>query len=284
MKTANSKAFSLLELLVIIAIMVLLMSIVAPTLAKIQQQARQTACGTNLHGLSQAMQLYGQNGQGLFPAICSMSENGSMYLFNPANRTAAPSTTGIPSPTVDLWAIVRRAYTVPKQFLCPATKDEGDPAQDPLAYYDFQELTNLSYGYQYQHDPDVGILGPDSDPMSPLMADGNPYIKGGISPTDFADDRMSRFRGNSRNHPNTAGQNVLYVSGHVVFERGPDIGLSGNVATGLTISRGRDHCYTMHSSTPGAQVDYGIAAPTWTQPTSSGYCDLGSKSDACLVP
>ena len=173
---------------------------------------------------------------------------------------------------------------MPKQFVCPSTRDLPDPMADSTAYYDFPALGNLSYGYQYQHDPNREVLGTSTEPGFPLMADGNPYIKGGVSPASLPYDRTGPGRGNSVNHATREGQNVLFVDGHVSFEEGPDVGLSGRVNAGLTISRGRDNCYTTHASTLNAPVDYGFAAPVWTSPSTAGSCDLGGKSDACLVP
>jgi prepilin-type processing-associated H-X9-DG protein len=281
----NHKGFTILELLVLLAIIALVMTILMPSLSQTHERAKRTACAANLHGIVQALYLYAQNPPYLFPAVFkSYTASNNLHLFYPMDRTSSPSTTAVPSPTVDLWTLARRGLTVPKQFVCPSTRDVPDPMADPTAYYDFAVISNLSYGYQYQHDPNREALGTSTEPTFPLMADGNPYIKGGLPPSSFASDRIGRGRGNSLNHTNREGQNVLFVDGHVSFEEGPDVGLSGRVSSGLTISRGRDHCYTMHAPTFSATVDYGMAAPTWTSPYAAGSCDLGGKSDACLVP
>lgn len=283
-------AYTLLELLVVVAILALLLSIIMPSLSQTHERAKRTVCATNLHGIAAAMYIYAQSAPYTFPAAADVyqpnqgTQSSNMRLFYPQDRTTAPSSTGIPSPTVDLWTLVRRSYTAPRQFNCPSTIDTPDPAQDSMAYYDFLATAHLSYGYQYQHDPNRPILGITSGPTFPLVADGNPYVKGGIPGSTFAVDRISQFRGNSVNHPSREGQNVLFVGGHVDWEYGPDVGISGRFVTGLTISRGRDHCYTTHSNAANASVDYGSAAPAWSGPSSTGSCDLGSKSDACLVP
>lgn len=280
-------AYTLLELLVVVAILALLMSIIMPSLSQSHERAKRTVCAANLHGLAAAMHIYAQTPPYCFPSVAEVYMNDSgpnMRLFYPSDRTTAPATTGIPSPTVDLWTLARRSLAMPRQFTCPSTVDVPDPAQDCTVYYDFLALGRLSYGYQYQHDPNRSVLGTSSEPSFPVMADANPYIKGGIASSTFTTDRTSQGRGNSVNHPNREGQNVLFVDGHVDWENGPDVGISGRVNTGLTISRGRDHCYTVHASTANATVDYGSAAPTWTSPNSAGTCNLGSKSDACLVP
>jgi hypothetical protein len=225
------------------------------------------------------MYIYAQDDPGIFPAIADVWTQGgaNMVIFRPTDRITEPSTTGTPSPTVDLWTLVRQNNTTPKQFICPSTTDVPDPAQDSLAYYDFETMKNLSYGYQYQHDPNRPQIGTSSEPTFPVLADGNPYLKGQVTVTQIQDDRTSQFRGNSNNHTNREGQNVLFQDSHVSFEKGPDVGLSGKFVN-VPSSRGRDHCYTTHL--PGTQT---TVDPGNTPPTST-LCDLGTRSDACMVP
>ncbi|HKQ47828.1 MAG TPA: prepilin-type N-terminal cleavage/methylation domain-containing protein [Phycisphaerae bacterium] len=274
------QAFTLIELLVVIAIIALLISILLPSLSRARELSKRTVCSANLRGIGQAMYIYAQDDPGLFPVIADVwtgSPQGAMILFRPQDRTTEPSTTGIPSPTVDLWSLVRQNNTTPKQFICPSTTDSPDPAQDSLAYYDFETMKHLSYAYQYQHDPNRPQIGTSSEPTFPVMADGNPYIKGNVGTIILKNDRTSAFRGNSNNHTNREGENILFQDSHVSFEKGPDVGLSGYFEQGVP-SRGRDNCYSTHLSTSNAKVDPGNAAPTASQ------CDLGTRSDACLVP
>ena len=292
----RSKAFTLIELLVVVAIIALLISILLPSLSRARELSKRTVCAANLRGIGQAMYIYAQDDPQVFPAIAQTytSTSSNLHLFFPQDRTTAPSTTGIPSPTVDMWAVVRANNTTPKQFICPSTTDTADPAQDTTAYYDFASAgssmpgagIHLSYAYQYQHHPNRRVIGTSSEPTFPFMADGNPYIKGGItSGITLANDRAGPGRGNSNNHTNREGQNILFQDSHVSFEKGPDVGLSGRVSSQVVrVSRGRDNCYSTHQGDPMAIVDHGREMPQWTGTSSTGTCDLGTKSDACLVP
>lgn len=275
------KAFTLIELLVVIAIIALLISILLPSLSRARELSKRTVCSANLRGIGQAMYIYAQDEPGVFPCVTEVytGTGNNVDMYRPADRTTAPPTTGIPSVTTDLWLLVRANNTTPKQFICPSTTDTPDPAQDSLAYYDFLRNINLSYAYQYQHDPNRQIIGTSSEPTFPVMGDANPYIKGNVGTTAVATDRTSQFRGNSNNHTNREGQNILFQDGHVSFEKGPDVGLSGQVNPSVTaVSKGRDHCYTVYAESGTQYVDPGNEAPT------SQKCNLGGRSDACLIP
>lgn len=66
--TRGARAFSLIELLVVVSVIALLIGIVLPILPKARDSARRAACGANLHGVGQGVQLYRDNNQDKFPA------------------------------------------------------------------------------------------------------------------------------------------------------------------------------------------------------------------------
>lgn len=260
----------------------MLIAMLLPSLGRARELSKQTVCMANLRGLGQACYIYAQDPPGVFPMLGGVREenDGAFTAFDPQVRANGPWGTGVQSPSADMWALVIDGYSTPKQFICPSTTDAMDQTTNVQAYYDFKSPNSLSYSYQYQHDPDRRPIGTMSEPTFPVMADANPYTKGGVQ-TPFSTDRASTDdRGNSTNHTKREGQNVLWQDGHVSFEKGPDVGLSGKVAASLKISRGRDNCYT--TNTLEGPVDPGNAAPSLVG--TKGTCNLGGKSDACLVP
>ena len=64
---SKSKAFTLSEILVVIAIITLLMALLLPTLQRVKKQAKSVVCRSNLKQWSTAFALYTNNNDGLCP-------------------------------------------------------------------------------------------------------------------------------------------------------------------------------------------------------------------------
>ncbi len=259
----------------------LMVEVIYPDLFYGYRSPMKAVCSANQRRVGQAMYIYAQDPPFCFPMLgATRTENDGAFLaFDPLVRMNGPWSSDTPSPTADLWSLIRGQYAAPTDFICPDTKDVAAPSATVPAYFDFKSPRNLSYSYQYQYDPDRRCIGTKSEPTFPILADANPYLKGGIT-TSIMTDRASGSCGNSTNHSNRLGQWVVFQDGHVSFEKRPDAGLSGNVAAAIRNPRGRDNIYTTHK--PSGFVDPGDAAPTLNG--TRGTCNLGGKSDACLVP
>ena len=63
----GKSAFTLVELLVVVAIIALLISILIPSLTGAREYARRTVCKTNLHQFGLALAMYADDYDGFFP-------------------------------------------------------------------------------------------------------------------------------------------------------------------------------------------------------------------------
>jgi len=63
----NRRAFTLIELLIVIAIIATLIGILLPALAGARESARTTKCMANLKSIGTSLTLYADNNKGTFP-------------------------------------------------------------------------------------------------------------------------------------------------------------------------------------------------------------------------
>ena len=113
-----ARAFTLVELLVVISIIALLIGVLLPALGRARDSARTVRCLTNLRAIAQAMVTYTVDHRGrIVPA----------YNLPPATPTAATNYTGGPAQPLDGWACLldRDGYCRgPAVFACPDAIDQ----------------------------------------------------------------------------------------------------------------------------------------------------------------
>ena len=140
------KAFTLIEMLVVVAIIALLIAILLPSLARARELARQTICGTNMKEIGTTFYIYQSDNLDDFPTVAHHKESGQtapvvFYIENlgggaggapgdperdqissepndPRYGDGTPGSTKI-STTRSLWLLVRTGEVIPKQFVCP---------------------------------------------------------------------------------------------------------------------------------------------------------------------
>lgn len=70
----KSKAFTLIELLTVIAIIGILAAILIPVVGKVRETARQAVCGSNIRQISVAILLFADDNNGVLPTTGSTAE------------------------------------------------------------------------------------------------------------------------------------------------------------------------------------------------------------------
>lgn len=137
------KAFTLIEVLVVVAIIALLAGILMPSLANARMQARRSVCTTNLHQVGLAMMAYLQDNKDRMPYISWVPST------DPFPRTTEEG-------TVYFADVMKKHLKNPKVLQCPEdtpgkTNREGQTSEGvPKQGKSFFQTERSSYEYRQQ--------------------------------------------------------------------------------------------------------------------------------------
>jgi prepilin-type N-terminal cleavage/methylation domain-containing protein/prepilin-type processing-associated H-X9-DG protein len=252
----KTKAFTLVELLVVIAVITLLMGALMPALTRERAVAFRMGCGSNLSGIGKAMLIYSNDYEDKLPRAGGRTSTlGPVANWQGADRYTAyglapDGSGGKASVTGCHYLLVKFAEVTPKSFVCKS--DTYTSEFKPSLYGSTKELIDLwdfgpwntgqslwpmkhcSYAY---HQPLPGTVSTEyayalttsSEPGMAVAADRNPWIappsagstpKNPLGPPAFKPNGTPEEQkaGNSLAHQED-GQNVLFLDGHVYFEK-----------------------------------------------------------------
>jgi prepilin-type N-terminal cleavage/methylation domain-containing protein len=82
-------AFTLIEVLVVVAIIAMLIAILLPSLAAARRQARTVVCSTNLHTIGQALMYYAQASKDDMPAGYNVDNTGKIIYVDETKKITA---------------------------------------------------------------------------------------------------------------------------------------------------------------------------------------------------
>jgi len=135
----RKRAFSLVELVVVISVMSLLAAILLPALSKARQQGQSGMCLNNLRQLAIAACLYGHNNDGYYPIAYMYKAAGSVVISYAWDFTTIKNWGKAEQKIVPglLW----EGETIEKIQQCPAFKGAHNWLDDPYTGYNY----NTSY-------------------------------------------------------------------------------------------------------------------------------------------
>lgn len=140
--TGGREAFTLLELLIVVAIMALVLAIIAPSALGIVEKARVINCGVRMHALATAHAAYGRSNRDQKPDFRRIS-----------NCWASPDTKAYCWP-VGQGLLVLGKYIQFDQLLCPGWGMRADNAND-LDMWQTKTYAGSSYLYRWWNGPEA---------------------------------------------------------------------------------------------------------------------------------
>jgi prepilin-type N-terminal cleavage/methylation domain-containing protein len=151
----KTRAFTLVELLVVIAIIAILAAMLLPTLTRGKQRAQRIQCIGDLNELGTAFQIFAHDHQGKFPMQTPAAEGGSMELVE-----AGLSINGVFYFSYRHLQTLENELVTPRILLCPS-----DLGRDPAFTFPALQNSNVSYF--------VGVKADYNQPSTILAGDRN---------------------------------------------------------------------------------------------------------------
>jgi prepilin-type N-terminal cleavage/methylation domain-containing protein/prepilin-type processing-associated H-X9-DG protein len=290
------RGLTLAELIVTLFVVAVVVAILLPATGKDPVIAKRVVCGHHLKELGQAMTVYADDYDGLYPQLPGSGPWSKTLGFNydleEPDFRGAQSASGR-TVTASWYLLVRQADVPLKTFTCPASKTKEfelakgscdytklwDFGPDPYKHVDYS--MHLPYG-RFPAKANLSAAFALGSDMNPWFQNGEivPAGENGKSPQLLSFDNWDSVErdafgaGNYQLHIRKfqkfgEGQNVLFADGHASYETRPNVGVD------------RDNIFTYWSveENPTEQERQGGKAPTGRGPEN----DAKSREDSFLA-
>ena len=230
----SRQGFTLIELIVVIAIIAILVSILAPALMGALRWAKEAVCASRLETIGKGMVAYSSVNEEAFPTAPAVIYTGAgnknnwqgagAYIGAKRNNQSNTGSTDV-AITKSLWLLVIGGQVPVQSFICPAT--ECEPDVYGANTYDFTNGNYINYSYQVPYGKPLVYLG--SPNGKAILADRSPWFDNanGAYTAAVGNAAASATTQNSFNH-DQRGQNVMYPDAHVEWAPTPNAGEDGD--------------------------------------------------------
>ena len=214
----RKRAFTLVELLVVIGIIAVLIAINLPALARARSAAERTVCLSNLQQMAQALHLYGAQYKGAIPPADPKGNAGTSYTIW---RASGDTPTYIGQYTAEGWVapgylFYARIMRNPKAFYCPSQTIDGFTYQPR----DWENPPGYRFmGYLYRIFGEAEGSGTVGTRIAQALKEVRGFKMGRMKSKALASDVhvMGWGRGLSWPHVRPWGINAAYSDGHAEF-------------------------------------------------------------------
>jgi len=209
--------FSIRDLVAAAAVITLLIGLFVPGYRNARSIVERNACQDNMSQIYAGLAGFANEHQGQLPYAGSQANT---------NWLGSHQATGNPGANArHMFLLVKEGY-VPqaRYFVCPSRPNDVpmDP-QDCSRLNNFLRRGNVSYSMQNMAGQYRVTL--NVDPNMAVLGDANPLFEGNAVRA-LLGENLSRL--NSQAHGKGAGQNVLYLSGRILFAKAPTVGVAGD--------------------------------------------------------
>ena len=273
-------AFTLVELLVVIAVIAVLMGLLIPALSRSRHMAYRITCGSNLAGIGKATMVYAHENGGKLPKAGARSNRWAAGIadWQAPNRKAAYGLAGGEaengvSVTSSLYLLVKFTDVTPKQFVCKGDVDvrefkladatDAKPDLELTQAWDFgpvvddQENPASYVSYAYHAPFGRHALSTHREPTLAVAGDLNPWLMEGRETVegrtwmDFIPDEGAKHAsengtdrsaqvGNSELHRGR-GSNIVFLDTHVSFAKRSWVGTDNDNVYTFATGEKEDH-------------------------------------------
>jgi prepilin-type processing-associated H-X9-DG protein/prepilin-type N-terminal cleavage/methylation domain-containing protein len=210
----RKRAFTVVELLVVISVVSVLMAILMPALASARQRGKAVACLSNLRQMAIASQVYINNNDGFYPVAYSYKSTYPLYISYAWDFTTIQNWDTLEEKVIPglLW----EGETIEKIQQCPSFKGYHWWIADPYTGYNYN-TSFIGHGQYEKCEAPVRAVTVRKPDQCALFGDGqwsdgaNKFMR---SPwTSDCDDFSFRAAG-TQGYRHYGRTNVAYCDGH----------------------------------------------------------------------